>query len=700
LIAVIARGGVGKTSLVLQTLSDFCLSSESISLSDGVAFVSLKQEKLGHDGIQLLDAPSTIDEVKEALLVQLNSMFDLDADGFNNCTSKLSDKRIWLFVDNLETVLRDSPSSFTEFYDTLPGPWKVIVTSRIPVDGGRNIPLDPLEEPGALAFARQYFETKGHPVTDVGLIQKIVTGCQNNPLAIRLTIDSFIAGKDISSALSKTSEEVTAFSFSNLLDVLPKEANDVLEGLFVLDNPTRSTLCEALQLSVDSIAAAIGSLVRTSLIVRTDTSDGETYSLGASIRELLRSHPRDRKTRTRTIDWINRTRASASETLKRQTENKVSPVDISFVPSGIDHSLISTANSVQSAVQKSDLRALSQLDIKIRSLLDGNPNCSFLHRIYGRVLFELDDLQAAEKHFDQAITLDNGDPAPKFALAYLYQKMQRLAEGRALCDELIGDGWGDEAKAGKDAKRVWSLYLTILNFSEELNSVFTYTQDWKAQNKAASVFGVARASAYRRQADQEFRLGKCDAQRVGKLICSALDELDVVSEIDGPSKSFQSELRKISGELDYYLNKKRLTFNQVSIDRIFDFIQKHKADIRRYCETDVSLLITRSVSVSSSSERTSSSAAATKSKIRISELKSSGYTIVTVKYLPKSDGFPSYVFAEDENNNTYYLHVDAFEDGDWREWVFVEKGTILAIKHQPNSTGNARKATEIRSITS
>ena len=246
LIAVVARGGIGKTSLVLQTLSDFCLSSDSSSLSDGVAYVSLKQERLSHEGLQLLDAPSNIDEVKQILCDQVNQLFGIETKDFDECVEQLSNKKLWLFIDNLETLLRDEPTAFSELYDSLPAQWKVIVTSRIPVDGGKNIPIEALEETGAFAFCRQYFESKGHPVSDVELIQRIITGCQYNPLAIRLVIDSFIAGKDISTSLQQTTEEVTSFSFANLLDALSDDANRVLEALFVIDRPTRNELCEAL----------------------------------------------------------------------------------------------------------------------------------------------------------------------------------------------------------------------------------------------------------------------------------------------------------------------------------------------------------------------------------------------------------------------------------------------------------------------
>lgn len=699
LVAVVARGGIGKTSLVQQALADFCLSSDAQSYADGVAFVSLKQERLSHEGLQVLDAPATLEEVKVALCDQVNRLFDLDGANFEECIKLTSNTRLWLFIDNLETLLRDSPTSFSEFYDGLPTPWKVIVTSRIPVDGGKNIPLEPLEETGAFAFCRHYFETKGHSISDPDLIQRIVTGCQKNPLAIRLTIDSFLAGKDISTSLQRTSEEVTSFSFSSLLDALSEDANSVLEGLFVIDTPTRSELCEALAIDLDRISAAISDLVRTSLIVRMDSATGETYSLGDSIRELLRAHPRNRKVRSQTIDWVQKTRASATETLRRQVEKRVSALDIAFVPPETNASLIPLAREVQHAAQRKDLRILSQLEAKIRVQLEANPSSAFLHRQYGKVLVELDDLQGAERHFRKAISISPTDPAPKLALGFLLQRMQSLDEAHGLCKELIEAGWGNGAQAGAEASsRVWYLYLTILNFKEELDTVFEITQDWRGKNQSPSVFGVARASAYRRLADKEFRSGGSDAERVGRLICSATNELDSVLTVDGPSRSVQAELKKLIGELDYYLSKKRLVFPITVKSAISTFVTKYKSDIRRYCDCNVDALLADFQIAGEGGVQTQPIILQPSGRVvpTRQDMLSKGFTVVTVKYLPKSDGFPNYVFAEDSDSNTYYLNVDAFEEGNWREWVFVEKGTVLAIKHQAANSGTARRATEIR----
>jgi tetratricopeptide (TPR) repeat protein len=696
LIAVVARGGIGKTSLVLQALSDFCLSPESLPLSDGVVFVTLKQELLSHEGLQVLEAPATIEEVRNVLCDQIRLMLGVEISSFDECVQLASQRKLWLFIDNLETVLRDAPTSFIDFYDTLPSPWKVIVTSRIPVDGGKNIPIEALEEPGAFAFCRQYFESKGQPISDADLIQRIISGCQHNPLAIRLTIDSFLAGKDISESLLRTSEEVISFSFSNLLEALSENANNVLEGLFVIESPTRPELGDALKLDLDQVSAAIAELVRTSLILRSDTENGEVYSLGDSIRGLLRSNPRNRKVRAATIEWVQKTRASASEALKKQAEKKLSPVDILYVPNGTSPSFIPIPGQIVSACKARDLRGLSSLEGRIRSFLEGTPSSAFLHRLYARVLEELDDLPSAEKHLRKAVQIDENDPASKLALATLLQQTQQIDEAYKYCMELINSGWHEEANSGvKGSNNVWRIYLTILNFREDLDNVLAFTESWKEKNKVPSIFGVARASAYRRLAYKE-KQGS-DTQRLGELLTLAANNLSEVLSIDGPSRPVLSELKKLVGELEYCATRKSFDFSNASKKGLASFLIQNKPDILKYCECNFAGILDSLGGNISSSPSLLPQPPANKYEEQ-GALESKGYTVVRVNYLPKSDGFPSYVFAVDGHNNAYYLHVEAFENGNWREWVFVEKGTKLAIKYQANITGTAKKATEIKMV--
>jgi hypothetical protein len=168
-------------------------------------------------------------------------------------------------------------------------------------------------------------------------------------------------------------------------------------------------------------------------------------------------------------------------------------------------------------------------------------------------------------------------------------------------------------------------------------------------------------------------------------------------KIDGPLKVAKYEIRKLVGELDYYSHKKQ-SFSKESKEKLSAFLTQNKTEILQCSDVDfVQLLEKFKVENSAQALARTESTVANQFPTK-EEMQAKGYTIVTVKYLPKSDGFPNYVFANDSHTNSYYLNVAAFEDGNWREWVFVEKGTVLAIKHQPNNTGSAKRATEIRKV--
>ncbi len=340
LISIVARGGIGKTSLTLQTVSDFCLSTEASHFVDGVIWTSLKQEKLTGDGIRSLSSPASIEEMKIDISNKATELFGIDFSDFEELKDQLKESRILLCLDNLETVIRDSPEVFNSFYEDLPENWKVIVTSRIPVDSAKNIPLAPLNSTGANALARNYFTTKGHSDFTPDLIETISSGCRFNPLAIRLTIDAYIAGIDITEAIKKTDKDITDFSFRSLLDSLSNSDNSVLEAIFTLDHPSRAQLCEALQLSQDSVAEALGKLQKTSLISRLEEST-ETFEIHSSIRELLRAQPRDVETRLRVNTWLKKSRDSIDSALKLQASKNVSQVDLRFIPPSTSANLIS-----------------------------------------------------------------------------------------------------------------------------------------------------------------------------------------------------------------------------------------------------------------------------------------------------------------------------------------------------------------------
>ncbi|HHC3587482.1 TPA: hypothetical protein ACN71M_002508 [Klebsiella pneumoniae] len=106
LIAIVAPGGVGKTALILQFLRDLSLSPETTKYAEAILFCTLKNEKLTADGIEKIDAIQGVEQIKEHVLHDLSVLYeDHEFESFENACDKLSDKKIILCIDNLETLL-------------------------------------------------------------------------------------------------------------------------------------------------------------------------------------------------------------------------------------------------------------------------------------------------------------------------------------------------------------------------------------------------------------------------------------------------------------------------------------------------------------------------------------------------------------------------------------------------------------------
>lgn len=700
LIALSARGGIGKTSLLLQVVSDFCLSSEAPQYIDGVLWASFKQEKLTVGGIEYLAAPAGLAELEVILCAEANDIFGTDCGSFEELKQVLSSKRLLLCLDNLETLLRDSPASFTDFYDALPNAWKVVVTSRIPVDGAKNVPLDVLDKPGAIALARAYLHSKGAFATDSDLLERIAVGCNCNPLAVRLAIELYLAGAEIRTALERTEHDVLQFSFTNLLDRLSKLENNVLEAIFVLEQPNRSDICGALTATHDDVAEAIATLAKTSLIVRQEVSEGEAYTLGNSIRDLLRSYPRNLEVRSQTLDWVTTTRANAEQALKLQVERNVSELDLGFIPQDAAPALISTLKQLKSAVKRDDRNALVLIEGQLRQQIGAEVSSGFLQRLYGWTAYELADLVTASTHFKKAATL--GDAAGEFGLLLVYHAQQKWPEMNALTKSLVDRGLADPDRVGRHhANRVWEMYLKTANFLEDFPSVFNATSDWKEKLDVLPALALARASAYRRQADLEYRRHQCSDSRLGEFLAKASRPMMKVLVSEGFTKWLVPECRKLINETAYY-KRRNVRFesfreeDKMELATLLRYCLSNEASMAGISTGDVYAML-RALDPSTRLPGAPESGGAM-SKSR-SEYQDQGYTVAKIKYIPKSDSFPNYVFANDDAGTDYFVRVEVFENGDWNKWATVHVGMELALKHVQNDTGKALRAVECWAVT-
>jgi hypothetical protein len=66
----------------------------------------------------------------------------------------------------------------------------------------------------------------------------------------------------------------------------------------------------------------------------------------------------------------------------------------------------------------------------------------------------------------------------------------------------------------------------------------------------------------------------------------------------------------------------------------------------------------------------------------IEELVQDGYEIVEVYNIPdKFEGLSNFIFAKNDHDQQFYLHVSNF-DGGWNRWGYMEIGSKLGVKFE------------------
>ena len=143
---------------------------------------------------------------------------------FEEIAEQMVSRKLLLCIDNLETLLRDHPEQFEEFVQTLPRDWRILVTSRVTVNGANVLSLHPIKREGAIKLARDYSSLRGIQRLDDQHLTRLIEVCDRNPLAIRLVIDAFAAGSPLEDALKQTKEQITDFSYTALIEHLPQSS--------------------------------------------------------------------------------------------------------------------------------------------------------------------------------------------------------------------------------------------------------------------------------------------------------------------------------------------------------------------------------------------------------------------------------------------------------------------------------------------
>lgn len=700
--AIVAPGGHGKTALALDFLDELTCSMNGQKIVDAVVFVSMKTNSLTVTGLVEHKVARSLFEIEAQICREFEAVYSDSVTSFSEAKKQYLNQKVVLCIDNLETLLIDQPNALNSFESELPEKWRLIVTSRIPVDDAVSLPLLPLKLPAAKQLVRQYISSCGYPQPDQSLVDAIAKGAKCNPLALKLVVDAYVAGSAISDSISKAVSDTTEFSFSNLIDVLPEQCICVMESLYVDDEISRFSLSAALGFTPDEVSSAIYDLCRTSLVTRgaSSISDREIFHLNDQVRELLRFHPKRIKIREKVEKYLRNLRAQAA--------NKLTPDDSyarykwDVIEDSLPEDLKVIVHKVNQATGDSK-SASSKLPDVFRLLMHAEVDFATIPtywRSRARILWKLQDRSAGFDCLHKALDLDDNDFISKKLLAEWLIEDQRLSEALPYLESLLSIGADNPSIFGDDfASHVIGNYLYAQIFLRKFEEVVSATDKWiEREDKIGWVKATARVRCFLRWSED------ATSDQSEKRFIYALTEYDCAAQHFGLNPSLEHLGEEV---IEHICIKLRLPVQPLSEEfkrSGIEFIGKYHQDVIRpdshaFREMGMASSIIKGILSNwnnSQSQADDGSMADLKSRYQ-----EQGYVIARIvkpnSFYERSS--TSYLFAKDEEGGDYFIHASSFKNDSHYRWKDLTQNSTVAIKREVQSEGTAKwKSVETRAI--
>jgi len=433
-VAIVAPGGVGKTALVLEALNRF-VHDLSVSGKFGcVIYVTLKQEELGLKGIRKLDSPKTIEALKDKVD---RAVDEKSLDG---------DVPVLLCIDNLETLISNDFQAVEDYIETLPESWKIMVTSRLPIDGAKTFPLGGLDQSSSHILIRKYAASVGFTGITKAAVEQIAAGSAANPLALRLNVDKVNLAGEIVASLKETEVDLVGFSFSGLIDALPTIARNILEVLFVEGTSNRGDIISYFVDESDSASEAVTKLLQTSVVRRSLEEEEESIELTDAIRLLLQRAPLELGFRNRVSSRLEAMRKKKSQHSAIQESKNTDIYHQDFLGDWLPDHLSSHLVDVIRFFRENNPRYADYSRIGKQCLvLEGLPSEHKEYSEFWLMLARLRSWQrdevASKNAFENAIRLEDVDhrrPTARIEYAKYLKKIGVLDESYSTLKDLMG----------------------------------------------------------------------------------------------------------------------------------------------------------------------------------------------------------------------------------------------------------------------
>lgn len=711
-VAIVAPGGYGKTALAIDLLKNIVTSSSSSSWVDGVVYMTMKQEELTKDGIVQSTPSCSQDDITRTLSEYIGEIFNEDLDSLDQAISLFSEKRLLICVDNLETLLRDSPAIFEDFVETLPIQWKVLVTSRVGITNSYIYPLKELEEKAATHLGRLYNKNRGGDELKNEKYKQIARECYYNPLAIRLTLDVYISGHDIPVSINVAKNNISEFSYRNLVDSLSVTALKMLELIFIQKTVNRKSVCEILEISADEAAEGLNELARTSLISRySGENEVEEYKINGSVKELLMTNIKNVEVRSSIISAIDKKKAIV-QNIDFFHKNKNYPVwHLGFIPLDVNDTLkilLTDKNKAIRGTASTFRSSATELYSRFKESEELYSENLYFFRAFADIMSALKLNLKAEEYYKKAVSLDSENYVSLYALGRFYHASSNWDGALEVYSELMErvDAISNLENHEPFCMSIFQGYFLALISTGRFQRVIDETKGWKDRSKFRGVIGTFRATAFKRKIEVSVN------EDIDGTMASLTSSVRIMNDVlitDGYVHAFCVQAYKIIEEIEFifnrlvYVNK----FQNFGLECL-EFIDRHVLGVveghRKMSIIDLSPLLVKLKNLTIDDNPFSNS---------VKWLRYSNPLIVSgvdVDSVPENSTLAyikniatdfkgnrkKFLFAKDDRGDEYFVHLSAVENCEWDEWLKLREGYPLAILEYSEESGkDAYKAQKV-----